>query len=370
MLVTKKNYDSILLKLISEEKKLSEQVVELFADCKKTHMNVSSVGNSIASGYTKCDEMLPFLVRSGLYEADWDIDFYCYARVRRNEELNILKWYHHNMSHQDINKLLMADIEAKKDKYAGYGDVQHSIYEKMAQSSMLGFKDYVKLDNNIMIYNGLSGSFTDIVRKGEAYDRKKILQCFKNDFEYLKMFLMEVYLDNPEIQVYVCGLPDILGAGVTSLYDTYMKKAVKIVPNAVYVKGVSRNVLSMLNNQKEPDYHYSTPEYLYLLCGVWKSVYKNFVPLSYKCKILRKLAEYSDMVEFADTTSKGESEVVKRIIIKCTEEYVDLFEKYQIDVTQIKKEIRNYYNNHYLVHYGCTNRGAVKEVLQNLGLSN
>lgn len=348
---------------MEKDKKLCDKVMQLFRDCKIDFINIGSVGNSIASGYSKCDEMIPFFARSHMFELSDKMYFYTYARVRRNEEINILNWYSSNLSHRDINKLLMSDILVKKQKYAGFSDKQKELYERMANISNIGFRDYVCLKNNIMIYNGLSGTFTDIIRKGTSVDRKKLLNCFRNDFEFLKMFLLQVWLDNPKLQIYVCGLPDVMGIGVTNIFDKYMKKAIRLIPNAVYVKGTTRNYFSMLEGQKEIDYHYSKPEYLKLLCNVWESILNNYIILNYKNDILYELMNYNKQVEFKDTTSKGDPKIIRNLIVKCTEKYKDLMIKYNIDEQKIKREIWKFYNKNYLQHFGCTERKVLSKEL-------
>lgn len=362
MLITKKNYDLILQELIELDKSLCKKLIKLFSDCNLEYLNLGGVGNSIASGYSKCDEMIPLFARTHLFDCE-NIRFYSYARVRRNEELNVLKWYHSNILHKDINQLLLDDILVKKEQYACFGDKQRKLYEMMADAATIGLKDYVKLDNNIMIYNGLSGSFTDILRKGEKKDKYKLLHSFRKDYEYLKIFLVETWLDNPHLQVYVCGLPDVLDLRLTNTFDYYIKKAIQLVPNAIYVKGASKNVFSLLNNQKELDYHYNKPEYLQLLCQVWKAILKNYVPITYKNEILYSLLNYNKRVEMQSTISKGNVEIIREIIGECTEKYKNLFIEYKVNEKKIKKEIWNFYDNNYLVHFGCTNRKKVKREL-------
>lgn len=363
MLITKNNYNAMTKKYIEEEKTLCDQVIQLFTNCKKDCINMGSVGNSIASGYSKCDEMIPFFTRSHIIEHENKVSFYTYARVRRNEEINVLNWYSSNLCHRDINMLLMSDIMAKREQYARFGDKQKDLYGQMACRTNIGFRDYIHLNNNIMIYSGLSGTFTDIIRKGSSVDRKGLLNCFRNDFEYLKMFLIQAWLDNPKLQIYVCGLPDVMGLGITNMFDKYMKKAVQMVPNAVYVKGASRNYFSMLEGQKEIDYHYSRPEYLRVLCNVWEAVIKNYVILEYKNNILYELMKYNKMVEFQDTISKGDPREIKRCIAECAKKYADIMVKYNIDEREVRKGIWRFYNKNYLIHFGCTNRKAVAEEL-------
>ena len=147
------------------------------------------------------------------------------------------------------------------------------------------------------------------------------------------------------------------------MYDKYMKKAVQMVPNAVYVKGASRNYFSMLEGQKEIDYHYSKPEYLRVLCNVWKAVINNYIKLEYKNDILNELMKYNKEVEFQDTVSKGDPDMIRRCITECAEKYADILIKHNIDEREVRKEIWKYYNRNYLAHFGCTNRNAVEEGL-------
>lgn len=286
----------------------------MFKECGVNQLNMGCVGNSIASGYSKCDEMIPFWVRSHLCSSSQNFEFYSYARIRRNEDLNILKWYSQNISHSKINKLLIDDLRVKQKRYACYGEKQRHKYEKIMNKTDIGFRDYIQMEDNIIVYCGLSGTFTDIFRKGNSKDRQQILKSFQRDFEYMKAFLMQVYLDNPKAQVYVCGLPDIQGMKLTNLFDVYIKKATKTVPNAVYVKGVSKNIFTINRNQKELDYHYNKPEYMNLLCEIWKAVLNNYTPIKFKNEVLFGLAQYSDEVEVKDTTSKGSSGEIINII--------------------------------------------------------
>lgn len=274
-------------------------------------ISIGSIGNSIASVYSRCDEMLPLFYRTELPKSKY-VKIFSFARARKNEEQNILKWYQKNISHQEINKLLKNDIIEKLGSYACFGNEQLEIYERLAGSTNVGMKDFVKMDHNIIIYCGLTGIFTDIFRKGNIYDKRKILYSFARDAEFMKVILMQFYMDNPRSQIYVCGIPDILG--ISYIYDRYIKQAVNLIPNAIYIKGVSRNVLSKLEGQKDMDIHYSKPEYLCLLNRIMDAIIKNFYILPFKGNILKNLAEYSYLEELQDTRSLGDSNIIKSII--------------------------------------------------------
>lgn len=194
MLINRKNYSLCLKALEKEEGKLCEQLMQMFEECGIKHLNIGCIGNSISSGYSKGDEMLPFFARTKLSQFYQNVSFYSFARIRRNEEINILKWYNQNISHLDINWLLIDDLRIKQDKYACYGDRQRQMYEKIMHSTNIGFKEYIQLKDNIAIYNGLTGTFTNIFRKGNFKERILIWRAFRKDFEYLKMLLTQIYI--------------------------------------------------------------------------------------------------------------------------------------------------------------------------------
>lgn len=363
MLVTKKNYNSYLNILENKEDTLCRELLQMFKECGMNYLNIGCVGNSIASGYSKGDEMISFFARSKMYELGENINFYSFARIRKNEESNILKWYSQNITHTDINRLLIDDLRIKQDRYVCYGERQRQKYENIMYSVDVGFKDYIQLGNNIVIYSGLSGTFTDVFRNGTLKERIHILRSFKEDFEYLKILFVQFYMENPQIQIYVCGLPDIFGIGLTNLFDIYIKKAVSMVPNAVYLKGAPKNILLFLENQKEPDYHYSRPEYLILLCKIWKTVLINYIPLKMKNEILIELRQYNNEIEMKDTAGKGSFAEIESMIKKYERKYAECLKKYRINLNSIKKKIWRYYNANYLGEFGCTNRRDVRRAL-------
>lgn len=73
--------------------------------------------------------------------------------------------------------------------------------------------------------------------------------------------------------------------------------------------------------------------------------------------------KYNKQVEFEDTTSKGDTKLIKQLIVKYVKKYTDLFVKYNIEEQKINREIWKFYNKNYLQHFGCTDRKAVAEVL-------
>lgn len=305
--------------------------------------------------------MIPLLYRTNLQESEY-VKLYSYARVRKNQEVNVLKWYTQNISHQEINQLLIKDILEKKGKYACFGNEQLKLYEKIANSKNSGFKDFIKLENNIIIYNGLTGTFTNILRKGNFFDKKKILLSFIKDAKYLQAILNQFYLDNPTSQIYVIGIPNIMNLNLTHIFDYYLKSAALSIPNAIYINGETRNFCLKFNHQQEYDIHYSKPEYLLLLNRIFMNIQNNFYTLPFKGKLLADLAKYSQDMELQYKNSKTDIKVVYKIIKKYLEIYAN-----KIDNTeQVLNDIATYYDKNYLLHYSTTNREEVMKLLKKL----
>lgn len=329
------------------------------------NLNIASVGNSISAGYSKCDKILPFFMRSYIYKLSKDINYYSYARVRRNEDLNILRWYNTNISHKEINALNIDDIIVKKDCYVEkyWDDQTIKNYEEIANKSNIGFKDFNLLDNNIIIYNGLTGEFTNAIRKGTISEKLKALGRVKRDIENAKLVLTQIYLDNPKTQVYVCGLPNIMGTGIISLMDGYIKDICKQIPNTVYLPGTIRSSLCYLDGQKEFDIHYNQPEYINLWNNITKAMIDNYVPKLFITSLLERMKKYSMSIEMESTISHGDEEDIACIIEEEIEKFIPLFTKVNQNMDASINQIMRFYNQGYLSTFPCTPRNFVLQKL-------
>ncbi len=361
MIITKKSYDEKTKILSKRNLILSEQFLEMLEKLKIENLNIASVGNSISAGYSKCDKILPFLMRSSIYKLSDDINYYSYARVRRNEEMNILRWYNSNILHKEINDLNINDIVVKESSYVEKhwnGKIIKN-YEEMANKNNIGFRDFNLLDNSIIIYNGLTGAFTNSMRKGSASDKIKILTTFKKDIEDAKLVLTQMYLDNPNTQIYICGLPNVMGTGIISFLDKNIKDICKQVPNATYLKGTIRNSFFYLDGQKEFDVHYSQPEYLDLLNNVTETMIKNYVPNMLKNSLICRLKEYSLEVERESTISKGCELAITKIIEEEVEKHMNSFVLNNQTMHGTMDEVMKYYHKNYLSTFPCTPKEKV-----------
>lgn len=361
MIITKRNYNKVLEKTSNYNLQLSEEFLEMLNKANIKNLNLISVGNSISAGYSKCDEITPFLMRSNIYKLSDNIDYYSYARVRRNEELNIFKWYSNNVTNETISKLNIDDILVKEGKYAQnkWNDQTLEDYKNLSNGQNIGFKDLNINGNNIIIYNGLTGVFTNALRKGNIQDKLKLFKSLKQDLQNFKLVLTQFYIDNPHTQVYVCGLPNIMGTGIISFLDSTIKQICDYFPNVVFLPGTIRNSFFYLEGQKEFDVHYSVPEYIDLWNNITNSINDNYISNKLKLSLLKELTEYSLEVEKESTVSKGDEQQVYKLINETIEKHSSLFVANNINMNKTLEETAKYYNDNYLSTFACTPREKV-----------
>lgn len=361
MFVHKKNYNKHLSREIDQNIKLSEQFLGKLEKFNVKKLNLISVGNSISAGYSKCDEIKPFLMRSNIYKLNKDIDYYSFARIRRNEEINVLKWYLNNITNTKIENLNIDDILVKQDSYVSAKWNGNTIenYKNLSKHKNIGFKDLNIDGNNIMIYNGLTGAFTNIIRKGNTKDKLKLFKAFKLDLDNFKLILTQIYIDNPDTQVYICGLPNLMGTGIISVFNKNIKRICNEIPNTVFLPGVIRSAFFYLDGQKEFDVHYNNPEYIALWNNITKAINENYISLKLKNSLISKLAKYSLNVEKESTISKGSGIEVERLIDEEIEKHIDLFKKDKKDINKTLYSVADYYDFNYLSTFSCSPREKV-----------
>lgn len=361
MFVTAKNYSQKLYLASKENQLLSNQFLSLLQKLNINHLNLVSVGNSISSGYSKCDQLVPFLMRSNLYCHKDLFSFYSFARIRRNEDANILDWYRRNISHREINLLLVDDIIARKDAYVDkyWGNDTIDQYMSFVNSPDIGFQDCNKRGNTLIIYNGFTGRFTDIIQKGSFYDQRKLLSCFQKDYQDAYFVLKSFYMDNPHTQVYVCGLPNLSGVNMPIICNQYIKKLCQQIPNTVYLNGTFRNTFFYLDGQKEFDVHYNVPEYLCLWNNITSTMTSSYLSTKLKCDLLCALRDYHLAVERISTTSHGNTLEIENILHNIINSYMPQFKKLNQSIYEPLRQVCQYYRENYLLSYACTPRKAV-----------
>ena len=340
-----KNNDNNGVRIKNAQEKLYDYNT-LFIDLMKNRginkVNLTSIGNSIATGFSLNDSLVPLLKRNEdlINRASFDLKLRAYARAQDNCDSKTFHYLNSNITQTEINayvkndylsetvgmfqglfkkrKNVLKTLEKNKKKgiiglfkktlkvnsdsktlskseikalneELSYLDGKIStikgIVDKYYSGDIkddIGLNDLIKQDDselaNIVVYNGFTGSFLDNwTRKGPIRHFATLkLSTFKFDEKDIYSSLKKIYDDNPNTQVYLCGMPNITGINAVYLKNRKLKKLCKMFPNCVYVGPSPQHFLYSKDGKLSIDIHYSDDEYLKFNKNIMKAIVNNY----------------------------------------------------------------------------------------------
>lgn len=329
---------------------VNDSFIKFINDNGISSVNLTSVGNSIATGYSMNDSIKPLLLRNEdlIKRCNFKLNLRAYARAQDNNDEHIFDWFLNNVKQSDINKKVQLDFIS--DKGMPHGNIYNSDvikYYPTEISDDIGLRDLVMKSEeglaNIIIYNGVTGSFLDNVTRHGLH---KGLYGFERDLVSLEASLKLIYLRNPYTQVYVCGIPNIAGIGITNLViNSKIRKVCKNYPNCVYISPVKQNFMYRKNDKLVVDVHYSDDEYLNLNKVILESIVNNYFPVKALTEFDVAMKKYSDVAEYGNKSDIGN-------IID------SVFSNYDLNDKQLK-EISKYFKERYPYDFYYTPRRDV-----------
>lgn len=316
-----------------------------------TSVNLTSVGNSIATGYSMNDSIKPLLLRNEelINRSNFELNIRAYARAQDNNDEHIFDWFLNNIKQSDINKKVQLDFTSEKGMpHKTINEEEVKKYYPIEITDDIGLRDLTKQKGehlaNIIVYNGITGSFLDnVTRKG----LHKNLYGFKRDLVSLESSLKLIYLLNPYTQVYVCGIPNILGLHLTNLINKDIKKICKMYPNCCYVSPSIQNLFYMKDGKIVGDVHYNQDEYLNLNKNILEAIMNNYIPMKALTEFDIAMKKYSDSAEYDEMPN------IKEIM-------TNIFSRYKFNNVQIKRIIK-YFKERYPYDFYYTPRNEVIE---------
>lgn len=308
-------------KIIERQKRLNTQLARLFQLHHIKKFRVTSLGNSIASGYSMTRTIKPLLIRNESLESimssfDIALDRHQFARPQNNCDEHIFEWLVSNVKETDIYKMNHVDYFSVKNCMPTVNGITSDNIHQYYPLDIEGAPriQEVILEStldmaNVVIYNGATGSFLDnVTRRGKIHH--KLTYGIKRDISSIDATLQFIQsynrLDNSNTQVYLCGAPNYLGLGVTEAINAKLKKLAKKYANVVYVPPIkSRFLYHPLHLVKNkffkhillPDTHYSEDEYLKLNNGIISSISVNYLTTQAMISLDRELYRLSSMIE-------------------------------------------------------------------------
>ena len=339
----RRNLKDIMMKLSVVNNRFIRFINESGIDC----VNLTSVGNSIATGYSMNDMIKPLLLRNGdlIRKCNFNLNLRSYARAQDNNDEHIFDWFINNIKQSEINKKVQYDFMNDNGlDHKNIDDEKVMKYYPTEIKNDIGLRDLVSLkgDNlaNIIVYNGVTGSFLDnLTRHGRMF------RGFGRDLVSLESSLKYIYLTNPYTQVYVCGIPNLLGINAVEVVNKEIRKICKMYNNCCYVKPVAQNLLYIKDGKKVLDVHYNREEYLNLNKSILEAIMHNYFPIKALTDFDIEMKKYSAGAEY------GNKPDVRGIIDS-------VFSKYDLNNDQLKR-VAAYFKERYPFDFYYTPRQEV-----------
>lgn len=335
------------LKIIREQKELNQELALFFKQNGIKNFRITSLGNSIASGYSTIRTIKPLLLRNETIETIMnengiDIEIHHFARAQNNNDEHIFEWLETNITESCMHGLNRSDYYGSKSSMIIHGLNMEKINEYYPTNSQnsIGLKDTIfeTRDDlaNVVIYNGCTGSFLDGISRGGSISQQ-LMHGFNRDILSLHAILKYIQSNNrthsSDTQIYICGAPNYLGLGISEFLNIKLRSVCKQYPNTIYVEPIRSKFLYRSLEEDESlqkgfrkykryvDFHYDENEYLRFINNILKSLIGNYQLASSMTNIDREFYELSKKVEFSTIDSEDCIDVSETIFQIINEEY-------------------------------------------------
>ena len=310
-------------KLIRKQQILSMKLSHYFKDNGIKKFILTSLGNSIASGYSMIRKTKPLLLRNKsirlfMKKNDIDLDIHHFARAQNNSDAHFLEWLETNIKESEIHRLNRND----------YSNGPTNLRTRYMNEERMDKYYPLKME----VDKGLNdGSFLDgITRGGSLY--QQMFYGVNKDTRSLEAILEKIQTNNRKnetnTQVYLCGAPNFLGIGMSELINIKLKRIADKYANVVYVEPIkSKFFYKRPQNEEidrkemlvekvlgEIDIHYDEEEYIAFNNNIMESIIENYQSTKSMINIDRKFYEFSKNMEIDNHDLISDHDNKKKII--------------------------------------------------------
>ncbi len=335
-----------------------------------TSVSLTSVGNSIGNGYSFANKTKPLLYRNETLKdtfkkEDINVNISHFARAQYNNDEEILLYILNNTRLSEINRLCRNDSLKGDTPVKGISKEEWDEYYPLKPKYDPSINDILKRDEpglaNIVIYNGITGSFLDnITRSGN----RSITYGMKRDSHFISAVF--TYIQNlnrnsqSKTQIYLCGAPRILNTQLTDIFmNRKLKEIAKEYANVSYIEPISRKILYKRENQSSiPDTHYDEEEYLKLNGKIIDKISDDYYINDSLLRIDKWMYLVNKEVELGEMSSSEAIIVVEKILAESISKLIKLDIDIEILRAKLSAYIRNRFShNFYYITDGITNEG-------------
>ena len=305
------------IELETKQKELNEQLASILNKYGIKNVRMTSIGNSIASGYSMVRSIKPLLLRNTtlsevLSSQGIELDTHHFARAQNNSDEHVLEWLESNIKESEIHKMNRSDYSGEKTSMAAHiQEEEIEEYYPVEMEQDIGLKDAITENDenmaNIVVYNGGTGSFLDgLTRHGSL--KQQFFHGIKRDIKNIESVLSVIQINNrlgkSNAQVYLCGAPDFLGIKLSSAINRRLKKITQKYANVVYVEPVKAKMrYKQLDenenetNKKGIDIHYDENEYAAFNNNIISAINENFQTSKSLIELDRKFYAFNKEME-------------------------------------------------------------------------
>lgn len=291
----------------NNQQKLNESLAQV---CQKNgikNLQITSLGNSIASGYSSINPVKPLLNRNETLKTTMKkhgitLTRYQFARGQNNNDEHVFEWIITNIKESEMNKMNRNDFGHTNTSMSTVGMTDQTLDEYYPQTPTpdRGLQDII-LDSqkdkaNIVVYNGGTGSFLDGITRGGRISQMLTYGIKRDTYgieSVLKLIQSNNRNNNTNTQVYLCGAPDYLGLKVTSAINNKLKNIAEKYANVVYVEPVKANFFY----KNGIDIHYSNEEYKEFNSNIIKAIVDNYEITKAMINIDREIYKFNEKLE-------------------------------------------------------------------------
>ena len=330
-------------KILERQNELNNNLAITLIQAGIKEVILTSLGNSIATGYSLVRTVKPLLLRNESIKDIFkhhgiDLDIYHYARAQNNGDEHIYDWVVNNRKLSDINQSVQVDYGSGKTSMGttGFDKNKMNEYYPTELEDDKGLRDVILSSNekltNIVVYNGCTGSFLDNVTRGGKISQK-LTYGLNRDIKGLEATLKFIQsnnrFNNTNTQVYLCGAPNWLGIHLTDILNNKLKKVALEYANVTYVDSVTAKVFYSKMDASDPnevqsilkkitniavDMHYDEVEYLKFNNNIIEAINDNYLIKSALINLDRRLYKLNSLVEQGEFLGENINEEILQIV--------------------------------------------------------
>lgn len=305
-----------------KQKMLNRRLRDLLKRNGITNLNLTSVGNSIASGYSMNSTIKPLLFRNESLKGIMDDGNIClsvchFARAQNNCDEHINEWFVGNKSLSEIFEMNRRDYDGLQISMpSSLTKKEIEQYYPSDIENDEGLKDRILRTNpglaNIVIYSGITGSFLDNWTRGGKH-----LFTFglNRDIKGLEATLKEIQYNNRQnninTQVYIGGAPNFLGLRVSELFNYKLRKIPQEYANVTFVEPAkAKFIYPQPNGKVVVDIHYDEEEYVKFNNNITEAIIDNYLLNQVMIEIDRELVKLNYEIEIEQTISLDDNDTI------------------------------------------------------------